>query len=85
MPEGFPPDLDPYLSSEASGSPDGPGPMADPYVGAVRGVLDAKYAVLLAYMAYGDQLRVVDRDGLHRHFRDHIEEERDWIYALHRT
>lgn len=84
---GFPPDIDQYLSQEspAPGAPDSPAPMADPYVEAVREVLNAKYAVLLAYIAYGDQLRVVDRDGLHRHFRDHIEEERDWIYALHRT
>ncbi len=47
-------------------------------------VLAAKYAVLLAYMAYGDQLAFPTRDGLYQHFTTHAEEERKWIYELHR-
>lgn len=82
MPDAFPPEFDQYLS------PGAPTPeaaeAADPYVAAVGRALDAKYAVLLAYIAYGDQLRVVDRDGLYRHFQDHVSDERDWIYQLHR-
>lgn len=87
MPEGFPPDIDQYLSQEAP-APGAPGSLvreADSYIEAVRGALNAKYAVLLAYIAYGDQLRVVDRDGLYKHFQDHVGDERDWIYQLHRT
>lgn len=49
-----------------------------------RGVLLAKYAVLLAYMAYGDQLAFPARDGLYQHFSAHADEERKWIYELHR-
>jgi hypothetical protein len=87
MPEGFPSDLDQYLHQEAL-APSAQGASvkgSDPYVEAVHEVLNAKYAVLLAYITYGDQLRVVDRDGLYKHFQDHIEEERGWIYQLHRT
>lgn len=86
MPE-FPPDLDQYLAPGAApeGSPEAAGPAVDPYVGAVRGALDAKYAVLLAYVTYGDQLRVVDRDGLYKHFQEHVDDERGWIYQLHRS
>lgn len=58
---------------------------ARPYLDAVKDLLNAKYAVLLAYMAYGDQLTTVDRDGLYKHFQEHIDEERSWIYQLHRT
>lgn len=80
----IPQEIDQYLTPGTPGGGDGPAPV-DPYVAAVRGALDAKYAVLLAYITYGDQLRVVDRDGLYKHFQDHVGDERDWIYQLHRT
>lgn len=89
MPDAFPPDLDQYLAPGAAPPSEGAGTStpeaSDPYVEAVRGVLNAKYAVLLGYIAYGDQLRVVDRDGLYRHFQDHVDEQRSWIYELHRA
>ena len=43
-----------------------------------------KYAVLLAYAAYGDQLRTTERDGLVKHFDEHIADERAWVYQIHR-
>lgn len=82
MNEGLPQEIDQYLTP---GAPDGAAVQPDPYVEAVRRALDAKYAVLLAYVTYGDQLRVVDRDGLYKHFQDHVDDERGWIYQLHRS
>lgn len=80
--------IDQYLTPSAPEPPPVesiPAPTESPYVSAVRQVLDAKYVVLLAYVAFGDQLRTADRDGLYRHFQEHVEEEREWIYKLHRS
>lgn len=74
--------------TEAAPPPVGAPPEAaqeDPVVAAVRAALDVKYAVLLAYITYGDQLRCPERDGLYTHFQTHVEDERDWIYQLHRN
>lgn len=81
MPD-FPPELDQYLQPEAS-----PPPPPDPEVAvcaAIRPLLDAKYAVLLAYLVYGSSLRFPERDGLYEHFFTHADDEKKWIYELHR-
>lgn len=51
---------------------------------ALQALVAKKYVVLLAYATYGDQLRCIERDGLYKHFGEHFDEERAWIYALHR-
>ena len=59
-------------------------PQAPSVLDALQVLVARKYAVLLAYAAFGDQLRCVERDGLAKHFANHFEEERSWLYALHR-
>lgn len=83
MPDQFPSELDHFLAPPAPGA-EAAVVQADPMVEGARAVLNAKYAVQLAYMAYGDQLRTSERDGLYKHFQEHMEDERGWIYQLHR-
>lgn len=59
-------------------------PQAPSLLDALQALVAKKYAVLLAYATYGDQLRCVERDGLFKHFGDHFAEERAWLYTLHR-
>lgn len=47
-------------------------------------ILSKKYALLLMYVSYGDQLREMFRDGVYAHFQEHIEEERQSIYAINK-
>lgn len=74
-PPAFPPELDPYLSPSAP---------EDPLVASLTSLCEAQYAVLLAYLAYGDQLRCPERDGLYEHFQVHADEVRKALYRCHR-
>lgn len=47
-------------------------------------LVNAKYALMLAYAHYGDQLRDLARDGLHTHFNRHSAEEREQAYQLNK-
>lgn len=58
-------------------------PKAD-HVVCLQRILSKKYTLLLAYIAYGDQLRVYARDGVFEHFQEHFKEERDAIYQLNK-
>ncbi len=64
-------------------APEPPAPPALPQ--AIIGLLQVQYAVLLAYMTYGDQLQCIERDGLYEHFKTHADDIKSWIYELHRT
>lgn len=43
-----------------------------------------KYTLVVAYIHYGDQLRSFARDGIHEHFNQHLDEEREQLYQLHK-
>jgi len=77
--DDFPADIDGMLKAAED-----PEPEPDPVPGLVRKLLSVKYAVLLAYVSYGDQLRGANRDGLYEHFQEHVKDERRSIYELNR-
>jgi hypothetical protein len=54
----------------------------DPTVSLLKHLLGAKYQLIIAYMNYGDQLRSLHRDGIYRHFQEHIAEERGQAYEI---
>jgi len=60
------------------------GPGHSPHVPCLQKILSLKYTVMLAYIAYGDQLRAQWRDGIHDHFQEHLKNERDDIYQLNK-
>lgn len=43
-----------------------------------------KYTLVVAYIHYGDQLRAFARDGVFAHFNEHLDEEREQLYQLHK-
>lgn len=71
--------LDDLLGGKAE-----PSNVASAHVPCLQAILAKKYALLLAYVAYGDQLRSLCRDGVFEHFQEHIKEERDAIYQLNK-
>lgn len=56
----------------------------DNHVLCLQEILSKKYGLLLAYIHYGDQLRILSRDGVYHHFQEHIAEERSYIYELNK-
>lgn len=77
-----PPDAAAAIDAHLQGPPGEP--QGDPLIDALHSLAQQKYGVLLAYMAYGDQLQTFSRDGISKHFREHVEEEVDWSYQIHR-
>lgn len=53
-----------------------------PEIEVMKLLVGAKYQLIIAYINYGDQLRAVYRDGVFKHFQEHIEEERAQAYEL---
>lgn len=66
-----------YLNTEA----DIPKPNKEA-IDVMKQLVGEKYRLIIAYINYGDQLRAVYRDGIHQHFQEHIEEERQQAYEL---
>lgn len=75
--------LDDLLGHVEPKTPDA-APAAGAHVPCLQAILSKKYALLLAYIHYGDQLRAFCRDGIYQHFQEHIKEERDAIYQLNK-
>jgi len=76
--------LNELLGAHASGAPPKSAPSGSEHVACLQAILAKKYALLLAYVSYGDQLRSICRDGVFEHFQEHIKEERDAIYQLNK-
>lgn len=60
---------------------DAPGESVVPQL---QAILAKKYELMLAYIHYGDQLCAFFRDGVYKHFQEHVAEERAGIYELHK-
>lgn len=75
--------LDDLLGHAEPKTPDA-APAAGAHVPCLQAILSKKYALLLAYIHYGDQLRAFCRDGIYQHFQEHIKEEREFIYELNK-
>mgnify|MGYP000929533683 CR=1 FL=1 len=60
------------------------GQRGSPHLPCLQEILSRKYTIMLAYIAYGDQLRAEWRDGIYEHFQEHIKNERDDIYQLNK-
>jgi len=48
----------------------------------LKKLLSLKYQLMLTYVNYGDTLQHLARDGIYKHFQEHIEEERTHAYEL---
>lgn len=66
-----------YLNTEA----DIPKPNKEA-IDVMKQLVGEKYRLILAYINYGDQLRATYRDGIYKHFQEHIDEERAQAYEL---
>lgn len=77
-----PPDASAAIDAHLQGPP--AEPQGDPLIEALHALAQQKYGVLLAYMAYGDQLQTFSRDGISKHFHEHVGEEISWAYQIHR-
>jgi ferritin len=73
-----------FLNELLSKSPQAPEKDGAEHLACLQSILTKKYALLLAYISYGDQLRAFGRDGVYEHFQEHIKEERDTIYQLNK-
>lgn len=74
--------LDELLAKSTAGA--GSGTKSESHVPCLQAILSKKYALMLAYISYGDQLRALSRDGVYAHFQEHITQEREAIYELNK-
>lgn len=50
----------------------------------LQNLVPAKYTLIAAYIHYGDQLQSFSRDGLFKHLNEHLDEEREQLYQIHK-
>lgn len=86
-------DVDAELATLLTDAPNGTDPLSisdeegqfadyGSVVNGLRTLLSIKYQLMLTYMNYGDSLQHIARDGIYKHFQEHIEEERAHAYEL---
>lgn len=56
----------------------------DAIIALLNNILMSKYKIMLTYIRNGDVLLSLSRDGIFKHFAEHIEEERDSIYQINK-